>query len=199
MTSLPDLGADRSETLATLEELVRAGKIRSWGVSNESAWGVMDFVARASCDQLRPASIQNAYNLLNRKFELSLAEVAFREGVGLLAYAPIAAGVLTGKYLNGSKPAGARMTLWPHQDRYFNPRAQAGTASYVQLAKDWGIAPEVLAHAFVLTRPFVTASVVGGTAVQHLDQAFAALEFDLTEELETKLEAMHKEYLVPAP
>ena len=202
VTSLPNLGADRSETLAVLEELIQAGKIRSWGVSNESAWGVMDFVARASCvkdDQLRPVSVQNAYNLLNRKFELSLAEIAFREGVGLLAYAPIAAGVLTGKYLNGLQPAGARMTLWPHQDRYFNPQAQAGTASYVQLAEDFGIAPEVLAHAFVLSRPFVTASIVGGTAVRHLDQAFAALKFDLTDELETKLEVLHKEHLVPAP
>ena len=91
------------------------------------------------------------------------------------------------------------MTLWPHQDRYFNPQAQAGTASYVQLAQDYGIAPELLAHAFVLTRPFVTASIVGGTTIRHLDQAFSALEFDLTEELESKLEALHKEYLVPAP
>ena len=200
--SIPDSGADRSETLVALDELIQAGKIRSWGVSNESAWGVMDYVARTTYgkdDQLRPASIQNAYNLLNRKFEVSLAEIAFREGVGLLAYAPVAAGVLTGKYLNSSRPEGARMTLWPHQDRYFNPRAQAATESYVKLAENWGIVPEILAHAFVLSRPFVTASIVGGTAIRHLDQAFAALEFDITEELEAELETLHLEHLVPAP
>jgi len=201
-TMIDNSGADRTETVATLNDLIQEGKIRSWGVSNESAWGVMDFIARSSSghnDQLRPASVQNAYNLLNRKFEVSLAEVAFRENIGLLAYAPIASGVLTGKYLNGLRPLGARITLWPEQDRYFNPRAEAATSAYVELANRYEVAPEILAHAFVLSRPFITTSIVGATAVRHLDQAFAAHEFNITEELEKELEALHRAYLVPAP
>ncbi len=201
-TFIPDNGADRSETLDTMDELIKEGKIRSWGLSNESAWGVMDFVGRAICrdnHQIRPVTVQNAYNLLNRKFEISLAEIAFREDVGLLAYAPVAAGVLTGKYLHGARPTDARMTIWPHQDRYFNPEAEVATESYMQLAKKYGVAPEILAHAFVISRPFVTASIVGGTKIEHLSQAFKALDYGISKELEQEFEKLHRKYLVPAP
>jgi aryl-alcohol dehydrogenase-like predicted oxidoreductase len=199
-TPIKDSGADRAETIAALDELVQAGKIRAWGVSNESAWGVMDFVAQAkTTNAARPASIQNAYNLLNRKFEFSLSEIAFREDVGLLAYAPIAAGSLTGKYLNGAKPAGARNTLWPENTRYISPLAETAIAAYVALATRYGMAPEILAHAFVLSRSFLTASIVGATKIQHLDQAFAALEIKISDELEHELEALHRKYLIPAP
>ena len=198
--AIGNAGADRDETLAALDELVQAGKIRAWGISNESAWGAMDFVARANAGKTaRPASIQNAYNLLNRKFEFALAEIALREGIGLLAYAPIAAGVLTGKYLDGAQPQGARNTLWPSNTRYFGQQARAATRAYVELAEELGVSPEVLAHAFVLSRPFLTSSIVGATQIRHLDQALAALDFNMNEEVETRLESLHRQYLAPAP
>ena len=198
--AIDDTGADRAETLAALDELMQAGKIRSWGISNESAWGTMDFVARADAGGVdRPASIQNAYSLLNRKFELALAEIALRERVGLLAYAPVAAGVLTGKYLDDARPAGARNTLWPSNTRYFGDEAKAATQAYVTLAGECGISPEVLAHAFVLTRSFLTASIVGATQIWHLDRALEALDFEIDAELQSRLEALHRQYLVPAP
>ena len=197
---IDDAGADRTETLAALDELIQAGKIRSWGISNESAWGTMDFVSRANASGVaKPASIQNAYSLLNRKFELALAEVALRERVGLLAYAPVAAGVLTGKYLDDARPAGARNTLWPSNTRYFGAEAKAATQAYVNLAGECGISPEVLAHAFVLTRSFLTASIVGATQIWHLDRALEALDFEIDAELQSRLEALHSQYLVPAP
>ena len=198
--AIDDTGADRAETLAALDELMQAGKIRSWGISNESAWGTMDFVARANASGVaRPASIQNAYSLLNRKFELALAEIALRERVGLLAYAPVAAGVLTGKYLDDARPAGARNTLWPSNTRYFGDEAKAATQAYVTLAGECGISPEVLAHAFVLTRSFLTASIVGATQIWHLDRALQALDFEIDAELQSRLETLHRQYLVPAP
>ena len=198
--AIDDTGADRVETLAALDELMQAGKIRSWGISNESAWGTMDFVARADASGVaRPASIQNAYSLLNRKFELALAEIALRERVGLLAYAPVAAGVLTGKYLDDARPAGARNTLWPSNTRYFGDEAKAATQAYVTLAGECGISPEVLAHAFVLTRSFLTASIVGATQIWHLDRALQALDFEIDAELQSRLETLHRQYLVLAP
>lgn len=197
---IEDTGADRAETVAALDELVQAGKIRSWGVSNESAWGTMDFIARADATHApRPVSIQNAYNLLNRKFEFSLAEIALREKVSLLAYAPIAAGVLTGKYMNDARPEGARNTLWPSNTRYFGAQAKAATRAYVNLAEEIGMAPEVLAHAFVLKQPFLTSSIIGATALWHLERAFDALEVTLDDDVQQRLENLHREYLVPAP
>ncbi|MGA0842851.1 MAG: aldo/keto reductase [Arenicellales bacterium] len=197
---IEDVGADREETVAALDELMSAGKIRSWGVSNESAWGTMDYVARADrAGVARPVSIQNAYSLLNRKFEFALAEIALRDHVGLLAYAPIAAGVLTGKYLNDARPQGARNTLWPSNTRYFGQQAKTATQAYVDLARELDLAPEVLAHAFVLQQPFLTSSIIGATAIWHLDRAFEALSITLDEDTHDRLEQLHREYLAPAP
>ena len=193
-------GADRNETLAALDELMRDGKIRSWGLSNESSWGTMDFIARAEIGTYaRPVSIQNAYSLLNRKFEFSLAEVSLRENVSLLAYAPIAAGVLTGKYLDGKRPAGARNTLWPSNQRYFGLEAQQATSAYVNLAEDFEVSPAILAHAFVLTRPFLTSSIIGATKIEHLDIALKAIDYSISDDLAEKLQSLHRKYLAPAP
>lgn len=199
-TPIENTGADRVETVAALDELMSAGKIRSWGVSNESAWGTMDYIARADTAGVsRPVSIQNAYSLLNRKFEFALAEIALRDHVGLLAYAPIAAGVLTGKYLNNARPQGARNTLWPSNTRYFGEQAKAATQAYVDLAREIELAPEVLAHAFVLQQPFLTSSIIGATAIWHLDRAFEALAVTLDESAQARLEQLHRAYLAPAP
>ena len=194
-------GANREDTISALDELIQAGQIRSWGVSNESAWGVMDFVSRSKPigTYLKPSSIQNAYNLLNRKYEIALSEISFREKISLLAYAPIAAGALTGKYLHGSRPAGSRAALWPENDRYFNPQAENATQEYISLAAEWNVAPEILAHAFVLSRPFLTSSIVGATSLSHLEKAITALDFNIPDELSKQLELLHRKYLIPAP
>lgn len=188
------------EVLTALGELVAAGKIRHVGLSNETPWGVMSFL-RLAGEGLGPrvASIQNPYSLLNRSFEVGLAEIAHREQVGLLAYAPIAAGILSGKYLDGQRPAGARMTLFPTNNRYLNPRGEAATRRYVALAREHGLDPAQMAHAFVLSRPFVTASIVGATSLEQLKLAIDSAELRLSPEVIQGIEAIHAEHTYPCP
>ena len=188
------------ETLAVLAELVASGKLRQVGVSNETAWGVMRFLAASDRGEgPRLVSIQNAYSLLNRSFEHNLAEVALREEVGLLAYAPAAAGALSGKYLNGARPPGARITLFPQNTRYFTPAGQEATAAYVALAQQHGLDPVRMATAFVLSRPFVTAAIVGATSLAQLENQFAALETTLSPELLAGIEGFHARHTYPCP
>jgi aryl-alcohol dehydrogenase-like predicted oxidoreductase len=188
------------ETLSVLGELVASGKIRTVGVSNETAWGVMRFLAASDNGEgPRMVSIQNPYNLLNRSFEHNLAEVALREDVGLLAYAPAAAGVLSGKYLDGGRPQGARITLWPQNTRYFTEAGQEATAAYVALAKEHGLDPVRMATAFVLSRPFTTAAIVGATSLAQLENQFAALETTLSAELLAAIELIHARHTYPCP
>lgn len=188
------------EVLAALAELVTAGKIRHVGLSNETPWGVMKFLQLA--DQglgPRMASIQNPYNLLNRSFEAGLAEIAHREEVGLLAYAPIAAGVLSGKYLGGQRPVGARMTCFPDNKRYFTPQGEEATQRYVALARDHGLDPAQMAHAFVLSRPFLTSSIVGATTLEQLKQAIDSPSVRLSEEVQEEIEKIHRQFTYPCP
>jgi aryl-alcohol dehydrogenase-like predicted oxidoreductase len=188
------------ETLAGLEELVRAGKVRSVGVSNENPWGVMRFLALAEAGRgPRMASIQNPYSLLNRSFETRLAEIAIREDCGLLAYAPVAAGALTGKYLDGGKPEGARMTLWPENRRYLGEQGQAATRAYVDVAGKHGLDPAQMAIAFVVSRPFVTSAIIGATGMDQLRNGMAGTAITLSEELLADLEAVHARHTYPCP
>ncbi len=188
------------ETLSALNDLVVAGKVRQIGLSNETPWGVMSFLKLAAQGKgPRMVSIQNPYSLLNRSFEVGNAEVAIREKVGLLAYAPIAAGVLSGKYLGGRKPAGARLTVFPDNTRYTNPQAEAATAKYVALAKEYGMDPASMAHAFVYSRRFLTASIVGATKVDHLKVAIDAAEVTLSDELLSAINAIHAQHTIPCP
>ncbi len=152
-----------AETVAALKKLVDSGKIRHWGLSNETAWGTMAFIREAEKIGLAPpVSIQNPYSLLNRSFEVGLAEVAHRENVGLLAYSPLAFGMLTGKYRGGQWPANARLTLFKHFARYTNDQATDATEAYCRLAEERGVSPTHLALQFVTTRPFVTSNIIGG-------------------------------------
>ncbi len=186
------------ETLGALDEAVKAGKIRQVGVSNETAWGLMKYLALAEAGLgPRMVSIQNSYNLINRTFEQALAEVAHREDCGLLAYAPIAAGALTGKYLGGRKPEGARMTLFPQNTRYFTPRAIEATAEYVALAETQGLKPAQMAGAFVYSRPFVTASIVGATSLEQLELQIDAAGLQLSQEVLDGIAAIHARYTYP--
>lgn len=188
-----------AETLAALQELVDEGKVRAIGLSNESSYGVMKFLALA--DQgagPRIASIQNAYSLLNRTFEPDLAEIAMREDVGLLPYSPIAGGHLSGKYLNGKLPEGARYTLWP-SGRYRTENAEAAITEYVALAAELEITPVQLASAFAVQRPFVTSSIGGATTPEQLSEVLDGAEMTLSNEALTKIDAIHRRYTNPCP
>ncbi|HMA16033.1 MAG: NADP(H)-dependent aldo-keto reductase [Bacteroidota bacterium] len=188
------------ETLEALDAVVKAGKVRFVGLSNENPWGVMRFLALAERGLgPRVVSVQNPYNLLNRSYETRLAEVSIREEVGLLAYAPIAAGTLSGKYLGGQRPAGARRTLWPGNKRYQGPQADAATAAYVQLARDHGLDPAQLALAFVLRQRFLGAAIIGATGMAQLKTDIGAVRIGLTDDVLRGIEEIHKIYTYPCP
>lgn len=189
------------ETLDALAELVKQGKVRQIGLSNETAWGTSRFVHHAEqrSELPRVASIQNAYNLLNRTFEIGLAEIAVREQVGLLAYSPLGQGYLTGKYRNGAKPAGARSTLFDRGQRYEKPGTAEAINTYFDLATEVGIDPAQLAIAFVRSRPFVTSAIIGATTLDQLATDIDAQEISITPELEARIDAIHQIRSNPAP
>ncbi|WP_296806042.1 NADP(H)-dependent aldo-keto reductase [Thiocapsa sp.] len=188
------------ETLEVLADQVRAGKIRHIGVSNETPWGLMRFLALANKHGLpRMVSIQNPYSLLNRSFEVGLAEVAVREDCGLLAYSPLGFGVLSGKYLDGARPAGARVTLFERFNRYSNPQAERATAEYVALARRHGLDPAQMALAWVTSRPFVTSNIIGATTPEQLEANLASADLTLSNEVIAEIEAIHTRQPNPAP
>lgn len=188
------------ETLAVLDDLVKAGKVRYVGVSNETPWGVMRFLALHKAGKgPRMMSIQNPYSLLNRAFEVGLAEVAIREQCGLLAYSPLGFGVLSGKYVGGKRPPGARLTLYSRFSRYSSPQAQAATESYVKLARDYGISPAQMALAFVNCQPFVTSNIIGATTLEQLRENIESVHVSLPPDLLAQIEAVHTCQPNPSP
>jgi aryl-alcohol dehydrogenase-like predicted oxidoreductase len=188
------------ETLQVLGDLVQAGKVRHIGLSNETPWGTMRFLALAEqCGLPRMVSIQNPYNLLNRSFEIGLAEVAIREQCGLLAYSPMAFGALSGKYLDGQKPAAGRLTLFSRFTRYSNHQAVLATADYVRVARKHGLEPAQMALAFVTSRPFVTSNIIGATTMAQLEQNLASIDVDLADETLADIEAVHTRQPNPSP
>lgn len=188
------------ETLEALSEQVRAGKIRYIGVSNETPWGVMRYLQLADKHELpRIVSIQNPYSLLNRSFELGLAEISQHEGVELLAYSSLAFGTLSGKYLNGAKPAGARNTLFSRFTRYSSEQSDQAVAEYVALAKKHGLDPSQMALAFVRQQPFVASTLLGATTLEQLKINIDSYDVTLNEEVIEELEAIHRRYTYPAP
>lgn len=192
---------DPAETLDALAELVKAGKIRHVGVSNETPWGVMRHLAAHDADGARPRlqSIQNPYSLLNRSFEVGLAEVALREQVGLLAYAPMAAGTLSGKYLDGQVPPGSRRAIDGRNSRYAKPHSEEATARYVDIARRHGLDPGRMAIAFVLRQPFVTSALVGATSLDQLANAIDADALTLDDAVVAEIEAVHVDHPNPCP
>ncbi|CNB82321.1 putative aldo-keto reductase [Yersinia ruckeri] len=188
------------ETLEALNEQVRAGKIRYIGVSNETPWGVMRYLQLAEKHDLpRIVSIQNPYSLLNRSFEVGLAEISQHEGIELLAYSSLAFGTLSGKYLNGAKPADARNTLFSRFTRYSSPQAQLAIAEYVVLAQKHGLDPAQMALAFVRQQPFVASTLLGATTLPQLQSNLDSLNIVLDEEILNELEEIHTRYTFPAP
>lgn len=188
------------ETLTALGKLVEEGKIRYVGLSNETPWGVMRFLAAAEQAGLpRVVSIQNPYNLLNRTYEIGLAEISHREQVGLLAYSPLAFGMLSGKYLDGARPAGARITLFERFTRYLNDEGQQATAAYVALAREHGLSPVQMALAYVNSRSFVTSNIIGATTITQLEENIASLNVQLSDEVLAGIEAIHTRQPNPCP
>ncbi|HET8849665.1 MAG TPA: NADP(H)-dependent aldo-keto reductase [Marinobacter sp.] len=188
------------ETLEALDELVREGKVRHVGLSNETPWGTMEYL-RLSREKGWPrvVSIQNPYNLLNRTFEAGLAEFAHREHTGLLAYSPLGFGVLTGKYLGGKWPEKARLTLYERFSRYTGDRASDATRAYADLAHQHGLTPAQLALAFVNSREFVTSNIIGATTMEQLQENIGSAEVRLSPDLLEAIEAIHNEFTYPCP
>ena len=188
------------ESLAALAELVEQGKVRQIGLSNETPWGAMRFLHLAETMGLpKIVTIQNPYNLLNRTYEVGLAEVSHRENVGLLAYSPLAFGALSGKYLNGQRPANARLTLFTRFSRYNNPHCVQAIEAYVELAREYGLDPSQMALAYVTTRPFVLSNIIGATSLEQLSDNIDSMEMRLPDELIEKIDAIHLNHPNPAP
>jgi len=179
------------EILSHLDAHVKAGRIRHIGVSNETSYGVMRFLAESNARNLpRVQSIQNCYNLVTRKFEDGLDEIALREGVGLLAYSPLAQGYLTGKYRDGALPEGARKTLFDRLQRYEGPGAEEAINAYLDLAEKHGVDPAQLAIKFCDTRAFTTSTIIGATSMEQLQICIDAFDLNWTEEMERDVEQL---------
>ncbi len=188
------------ETLYALDDIVRSGKIRYVGLSNETPWGMMEFLRIAGAQGLpRIASIQNPYNLLNRSFEVGGAEIAHRERLSLLAYSPLGSGTLSGKYLEDLVPADARLTFFGRHDRYSNAAARAATRRYVEIASAAAIDPAHMALAFVTSKPFVSSVIIGASSIAQLDHNLKASGLELPRELLKAIDAVHEEISNPCP
>lgn len=187
-------------TMDTLADIVKSGKVRHIGISNETTWGAMTYLHHATVNkQPRIQSIQNAYSLVNRTFEINLAEMAMRENVGLLAYSPLAQGYLTGKYLDGALPAGSRKALFDRLQRYEMPGAHEAYAKYVALAREFGLDPAQMALAFVTSRPFTTSNIIGATTMEQLRTNIDSIDVAITPELEERIDAIHTIHSNPCP
>ncbi len=189
-----------AEQLQALAELVKAGKVRHIGLSNETPWGVMEFVRIAEKTGLpKIVSVQNAYHLMNRTFETGLAEVCRQTNVSLLAYSPLAFGWLTGKYLTDPNTKGRITQFANFGQRYNKPNVPAASKEYVRIAQEAGLTPATMALAFVRTRQFTTSAILGATSMAQLKENLDSLDVVLSAEVLEKIEAVHKRYPNPAP
>lgn len=178
--------------------LIQQGKIRHWGISNETAWGAMKYLQICRENNLiPPVSTQNAYGLLNRQFEYGMSEVCQMEGLGLMAYSPLAFGALTGKYLNDIRPTGARLTLFQGFKRFLNSRAMEATAAYQKLAQENGLSVVEMALAFVRQQPFVHTTIIGATSLSQLQENIGSVGINLDAELLQKINKLFDQYPDP--
>ena len=189
------------EVLQTLRDLIRDGKIRHVGISNETPWGTMRFLmeSKVHASLPRTITIQNPYNLLNRLFEVGMSEIAIREKVGLLAYSPLAFGTLTGKYMGGMRPATSRLVLFPQYARYNGEIASKAIEKYHQLAKEHGLSMTQMALAFVNTRSFVTSNIIGATSMEQLKQNIDSINVELNDTVLKGIEEIHGAIPNPSP
>tara|TARA_B100001094_G_scaffold333336_1_gene410863 strand:- start:5681 stop:6718 length:1038 start_codon:yes stop_codon:yes gene_type:complete len=185
------------EILDALNTHVKKGNIRYVGLSNETPWGTMGFLRASNTNRPRVRTIQNPYSLLNRTFEVGNAEVCHRENVGLLAYSPLAFGVLSGKYRGGQRPEQARLTLFPHYDRYSSDPCRSAVELYHGLAERNGLTLTQLSLAFVNDRPFVTSNIIGATTLLQLEENIGTARIRLNDEVLEAINSIHE--TIPSP
>jgi len=189
-----------NEILHTLDGLIKAGKIRHLGISNEKAWGTMRYLEESKNHNLpRMITIQNAYSLLNRVFEGDMAEIAIRENIGLLAYSPMAFGVLSGKYVKGTAAENSRLKLFPRFARYSSEQSTEATKQYLKLAEDHNMSLAQMALAFVTQQPFVTSNIIGATTLDQLKENINSIRIELDENLLKSINLVHQNTPNPAP
>ena len=186
------------EILATLATLIEEGKIKQIGLSNETPWGIMRFVELAKQGYPKMITVQNPYNLLNRLFEVGNSEVCMREDMGLLAYSPLGFGRLTGKYRNGM-PENSRFKLFPNLARFNGENSIKATESYYQVAQEFGLSLTQMALAFVTSRPFVTANIIGASSLDQLKENIDSIELNLSKEMLKAIEKVQESIPNPAP
>ena len=185
--------------LDVLNENIKEGKIRNIGISNETPWGLMKYVNESNENRPKIISIQNPYSLLNRTFEIGNSEVCHKENIGLLAYSPLGFGTLTGKYLGGNMPKNARLTLFPHYDRFSNKESKKAIQKYYDLAKENGMSLTTMALSFVNDRSFVTSNIIGATSIDQLKENIDSYKIFLSDELLDKINIIHNNQPNPAP
>ena len=188
------------QVLETLQGFIQEGKIINIGVSNETPWGMMRFLEESKKHNLpRISTIQNPYSVVNRSFEVGMSEICYRENVGLLAYSPMAFGVLSGKFLTGESHPNARINLFPQFARYNSENTREATRLYNEIAKDFGLTLTELALAFIEKQPFVTSTIIGATNLQQLEQNINTINVSLSEEIMVEVEKVQNAFPNPAP
>ncbi|WP_291961446.1 aldo/keto reductase [Maribacter sp.] len=189
------------QVLETMRDLIREGKIKHVGISNETPWGTMRFLEESKVHGTLPRTItvQNPYSLLNRLFEVGMAEISMREQIGLLAYSPMGFGALSGKYLGDRMPEGSRLSLFPQYNRYIGDTAVEATKKYYDLAQSQGLTLAQMALAFVNTRPFVTSTIIGATNLRQLEENIGSIDVALSDDVLKEIEAIHNTIPNPAP
>lgn len=186
--------------LECLEDLINQGKIKAIGVSNETPWGLMRFMEESRKHHLpKIVTIQNPYSLVNRTFEVGLSEVCHRENIGLLAYSPMAFGVLSGKFLSGENHPNARINLFPQFSRYNSENTREASKRYHQIAQDFGLTLTELSLAFVTEQSFVTSSIIGATNLKQLEENINTIQVELSPEILQAIEEVQKLIPNPAP
>ncbi|MBP1840264.1 aldo/keto reductase [Formosa algae] len=188
-----------NEVLESLDKAIKAGKIRNIGISNEKAWGAMRYIEESKYNNRpRMVTIQNAYSLINRGFESDLAEIAMREGLGLLAYSPMAFGVLSGKYVEGLAGDDARLNLFPRFSRYSSVNCTKATTQYLKIAADNGLSLAQMSLAFVTQQPFVTSNIIGASKMDQLKENIDSIHLHLSDEIIAKINKVHEDIPNPA-
>lgn len=187
-----------SEILSHLDEVIKSGKVRHIGLSNESPYGVMRCLEEARKGSPKIITVQNPYSLLNRKDEIGLTEIYHRENIGLLPYSPLGMGTLTGKYLN-NMPENARLTLFPQYSRYSNEQSLEATKRYYSIAEKYGLIPGQMALAFVEQQPFVSSTIIGATSLKQLEENIESIDLQLSLEVLQEIDAVHEAIPNPAP
>ncbi|WP_417799254.1 NADP(H)-dependent aldo-keto reductase [Tenacibaculum sp.] len=189
------------EILETLNDFVKQGKIKHVGLSNETPWGTMKYLQTAEQRDLpRMVTIQNSYSLIHRGYEVGMSEVSMRENIGLLAYSPLAQGVLTGKYIDGKTPEGARGTLFPRFiARYKNEGSEKAILEYQKIANKHGLTLTELSLAYINQLPFVTSNIIGATKMSQLKENINSINIALSEDILAEIEAVHTMIPNPAP